>query len=84
MPNKNYKNTPVAVKKTKVNLYLDSEIKRRTEQAQIDLRRIIEPDKAGQINYSLIVETALEIVFEEFDRKAQASALCQKIMSRLK
>lgn len=71
------------VKKTKVNLYLDAEIKRRIEQAQLDLRKIADPDKAGQINYSLIVETALEIVFDEFDRRAQVSALSQEIMKRL-
>lgn len=70
--------------KTKVNLYLEAEIKRRTEQAQIDLRRIAPQQSAGQVNYSLIVETALQIVFDELDRIGEASQLSKEIMKKLK
>jgi hypothetical protein len=70
--------------KMKVNLYLDSELKRRIEQTQIDLRRIAPPDQAGQINYSLIVETALALVFDEFERFGEASALSRGTIAQLK
>lgn len=69
--------------KTKVNLYLDAKIKRRTEQAQIDLRNIVPANLAGQVNYSLIVETALQIVFDEFDRIGEHSALAQEIRQQV-
>lgn len=69
--------------KTKVNLYLNTEIKRRTERAQLELRREAVPQFAGQINYSLIVETALEIVFDEFDRIRKASRLNQEITKKI-
>lgn len=78
------KPTGIAATKTKVNLYLEAEIKRRTEQAQIDLRRIAPQQSAGQINYSLIVETALQIVFDELDRIGEASQLSKEVMNKLK
>lgn len=69
--------------KTKVNLYLGMGIKRSTEKIQLDLREIAPPESAGQINYSLIVETALEIVFDEFDRVREASRLNREITKKL-
>lgn len=70
--------------KTKVNLYLDTGLKRRIEQTQIDLRRIAPPDQAGQINYSMIVETALALVFDEFERTGEASSLSRQTLAQLR
>lgn len=72
-----------ASEKIKVNLYLDEDIKTRTEQTQIDLRKIAPARVARQVNQSLIVETALKIVFDEFDRIGEASQLSQEIMKQL-
>lgn len=69
--------------KLKVNLYLNSMIKRRTEKAQDALRDLAPPELTGQINYSMIVETALKIVLDEFDRTGRESQLSREVMRQL-
>ena len=69
--------------KVKVNLYMNSMIKRRTEKAQDALRDIAPPELTGQVNYSLIVETALKIVLDEFDRQRGESQLSREVMKQL-
>ena len=74
---------PVKSAKVKVNVYLSPATKRRTERVQMDLRDIVPTELAGQINYSVIVDTALQIVFDEFEKTRNASALSREIINQL-
>lgn len=71
------------IDRIKVNLYLETQIKRRIEQAQIDLRRLAPSARAGAINYSLIVAAALEIMLDEMDGAGAQSRLAQAVSRRL-
>ena len=70
--------------KMKVNLYIETVIKRRTEKIQNELREMAPQDSASRINYSMIVETALQIVFEDFNRTREKSRLYEEITKQLR
>ncbi len=70
--------------KMKVNLYIETAIKRRTEKIQNELREMAPQDSASRINYSMIVETALQIVFEDFNRTREKSRLYEEITKQLR
>ena len=69
--------------KTKVNFYLTSTVKRRIEKVQTALREIVPADDAGQVNYSMIVEAALNIVINDFERTREESLLSREIFNQL-
>lgn len=75
---------PLSTSKSKINLYVTKGAKRRIEQAQVGLRNLAPEGLDGQINYSLIVETAVHLALEEFERDGENSLLCQEIMAHLR
>ena len=79
------KTTPASsAAKSKINLYMSKVVKRRIEQAQVGLRNLAPEGLDGQINYSLIVETAVNLALEDFERSGEDSLMCREIMAQLR